>query len=107
MSSRDRIKNILKNTFKNMGDHFFLWKSKREIMQLLEQESSIDGKRIAEICKKYRGDGWYRRLISLQIEEELVDLINWAKKFSPDVTIEIGTYQGGTLLGWAKVTKEI
>lgn len=90
-----------------MGDHFFLWKSKREIMQLLEQESSIDGKRIAEICKKSRGDGWYRRLISLQIEEEFVDLINWAKKFSPDVTIEIGTYQGGTLLGWAKVTKEI
>ena len=62
---------------------------------------------IPEVCRKYRGFGWYRRIPFFQNRKEFSDLIRFCSQLNPDTTIEIGTAFGATLLLWARVTQSL
>lgn len=97
----------LKEIVKNILDPLFWVLSKRELYHLLTLFESKSGQAILDIIKAYKGYGWYKRLWSLQIDSEFIELIDRLSKMESKITIEIGTYLGATLLGWSRITKTL
>jgi hypothetical protein len=99
----DNLKTLVKNSL----DTLFWELSKRELYKLLVSFKGKDGQTIVDITKAYKGYGWYKRLSSLQIDSEFIELIDRLSKLESKTTIEIGTYLGVTLLGWARITEDL
>lgn len=97
----------LKELVKDIFDPIFWILSKRELSRLLISFEGRDGQTIFDILKAYKGCGWYKRLWSLQVDSEFIELINRLSKMESEITIEIGTYLGGTLIGWSRITKTL
>jgi hypothetical protein len=97
--------NAIKHLVKDVGDPWFWYWSRRSMEQILTSVERPDGRTILRICDEYRGSGWYGKLHHLQLRSEFTRLVDWAARFSPKVTVEIGSFCGATLLGWARVTQ--
>lgn len=97
----------LKELVKDIFDPIFWILSKRELYRLLVSRECNNGQTIVDIVRTYKGYGWYKSLSSLQIDSEFIELINRLSKMESTITIEIGTYMGGTLIGWSRITKAL
>ncbi|MDJ1185076.1 class I SAM-dependent methyltransferase [Roseofilum casamattae] len=101
------MKKNLKTVVKNLGDSYFWPASQKELYGLISEYPGSNKEDILSIIKSYQGQGWYKRLCVLQDDGELAGLIDWASKQQPKVVMEIGTAQGGTLLAWCRIAKEL
>ncbi|MDJ1175399.1 class I SAM-dependent methyltransferase [Roseofilum capinflatum] len=99
-------KNVRK-VVKNVGDAYFWPASKREFYELISRYPSASTNDIMHIINSYKGQGWYKRLCVFQDEQELTNLIDWARDRQPKIVMEIGTAQGGTLLAWCRIAQEM
>ena len=97
----------LKELVKNIFDSIFWILSKKELYGLLVSHEGSNGQTILDIVRTYKGYGWYKRLSSLQIDSEFIELIDRLSKMESAITIEIGTYMRGTLIGWSRITKDL
>jgi len=96
----------IKSLAKTLGDPVFWALSSAELSALLTRFPDNAGGDILTMTKEYRGRGWYKRIRSLQVEEEFRRLADWAASQTPRIVIEIGTASGGTLLMWARIATE-
>jgi predicted O-methyltransferase YrrM len=97
---------VIKNLVKDFGDPLFWFLSKQELHRLLKRHPVGNSNDIVTITKQYSGQGWYKRLGALQVEEEFRKLIDWASSKKPKRVIEIGTASGATLLMWSRIVRE-
>ncbi len=89
-----------KTVVKIMPDPYFWARSRSEATHLLESTRLDSPARVLEFVSQYKGIGPYRKLAPLQVKQEYLDLLAWAWKREFHNIAEIGTAQGGTLVGW-------
>jgi cephalosporin hydroxylase len=99
----DRLKLLVKDALDDL-----LWlASRRELRRLLLEHRPTSGPNLFKIMSSYRGQGWYKHLTAFQEKNEYEQLMDWAIAGQPRVIVELGTAQGGTLLGWARIATEL
>ena len=91
---------MLKNLAKALLDPYFWSSSKREATTLLDSTDLGTPEQVLDFVSKYKGAGPYRKLAPLQVKQEYLNLIAWAKSQGFRRIAEIGTAQGGTLVAW-------
>jgi predicted O-methyltransferase YrrM len=72
--------------------------------RLVEQEPNNSPENILSALQKYRGVGYYSSIEPAQVDEEFKELLELVKEENPEVVMEIGTMDGGTLYGWTNVS---
>lgn len=99
-------RHAVKSFVKTLGDPLFWALSSAELSELLTRFPDNASGDILAMTKEYQGSGWYKRIRSLQVDEEFRRLADWAASQRPRIVIEIGTASGGTLLMWARIATE-
>lgn len=89
-----------KNFIKAILDPYFWIRSRSEAKALLDSVQLDTPASVLEFVSRYKGQGPYRKLAPLQVKQEYLDLLDWAWKQKFRNIAEIGTAQGGTLVGW-------
>jgi hypothetical protein len=93
-----------KSLVKSLIDPFCWRASQKEAADLLEAAIPRTRAQVLNFVEKYRGAGDYRKLSPLQVPQEYLDLLAWAWKQGFHSIAEIGTANGGTLVGWMAMT---
>jgi cephalosporin hydroxylase len=72
--------------------------------RLVEEKPNDSPDDILSKLQGYHGLGHYSSIEPAQIEEEFKELLELVKKEKPEVVMEIGTMDGGTLYGWTNIS---
>jgi len=91
-------RNIQKNT---MIDSMFLRLSVWRLKKWKEDERGIED--VINTAKNFRGLGLYKSLDVSQVNYEYKLVLDEINRLDPDIVMEIGTKEGGTLYGWTRV----
>lgn len=95
-----------KHIAKTILDPYFWIRSRREVTSLLDSGQLASPYQVLDFVSRYAGAGPYRKLAPLQVKKEYLDLLTWAWKQGFCRIAEIGTAQGGTLVGWLAMKPE-
>lgn len=79
--------------------------SRAELWRLLPSNFSTEA--LWNVCRGYKGRGWFRDLDAWQVESEYCTMVEWVARLQPRVILEIGTAKGATLLAWARIASEL
>lgn len=95
-----------KSFVKSLIDPFCWRASQQEVAGLLDVAIPQTPAEVFDFVGRYRGAGDYRRLSPLQVAQEYKDLLAWAWTQNFRSIAEIGTANGGTLVGWMAMRPE-
>ncbi len=82
------------------------WLSRRELRRLMALAGDDPGAVVAA-ATTYQGRGFYSRIPAVQERDELVGLAASIKKLQPEVIVEIGTFKGGTLFVFCRLSAAV
>lgn len=85
----------------------FWRRSRAQLRELIRAHPGDDAASIKAIADQYKGYGYYVRLHPFQVAQEYEQLLTFAKSIKPGVIVEIGTADGGTLLGWCRIARDV
>lgn len=83
-------------------DWYYWPRSQREITRLLQKINTIE--EAVELLWEYQGGGFYRNLIPNQDRGELIALATRVQEVAPQIIVELGTRDGGSLLLWNQIS---
>lgn len=81
--------------------------SRAQLRQLIDAHPGGDAQSIKAIADSYKGYGYYKRLHAFQVAREFEQLVEFARGLKPRIVVEIGTADGGTLLAWCRIAREM
>jgi predicted O-methyltransferase YrrM len=102
-----RLEGCCRWTYRTVLDAWFWKKSCAEFRALLQAHPGQSTDEVLALTNEYRGWGWYRNLVPMQVASELRQLIDLARTAQPRIVLEIGTHKGGTLLAWTRMAREM
>lgn len=83
-------------------DSYYWPRARQEfLMRLAQTENALD------LIWNYRGAGFYRSLKPNQNRDEISGLLNQVTAIQPQVIVEIGTRDGGTLCLWSQCSPNL